>query len=87
MAKELILYQENHVTTRAAAAKRLRELADKIEQMQFMLGDHQVNLPDELDLKIELDPEDELGGELEIELRWEPWEQMPPTNFAQTDDD
>jgi hypothetical protein len=87
MSLELILFQENHVTTRAAAAKRLRELADKIESLSFMMGDHQVNLPETVDLQIELDPEDEFGGELEIEILWQPWEKMPPTRFATEEDE
>lgn len=74
---ELMLFQERHITTRAQAAKRLRELADKIEQAEFMLGDHQVALPEDIALKIEVDPDD--TTEVEFELRWQPWEKMPLT--------
>ncbi|MEJ7698945.1 MAG: hypothetical protein WKF71_04765 [Pyrinomonadaceae bacterium] len=44
MAKELILFQEHHITSREKVAERLRELADKIEDTTFLLGDHEVAL-------------------------------------------
>lgn len=80
MAKELILFQEHHITSREQAANRLRELADKIEDTTFLLGDHEVALPEEVSFKIEADREDEQGNavtELEFELRWQPWAEMP----------
>ncbi|GAB4526550.1 MAG: hypothetical protein OHK0046_43470 [Anaerolineae bacterium] len=82
MGKELILFQERHVTTRAAAARRLRELADKIEKVEFTLGDHNVVLPEDIELKIQVDPDDE-ETQVEIELRWEPWDKMPLTQMAE----
>lgn len=80
MAKELILFQEHHITSLEKVAERLRELADKIEDTTFLLGDHEVALPDEVSFKIEADHEDEQGNpvtELEFELRWQPWAEMP----------
>lgn len=80
MAKELILFQENHITTREKVAERLRELADKIEDTTFLLGDHEVALPEAVSFKIEADREEEQGNpvtELEFELRWQPWADMP----------
>ncbi len=80
MAKELILFQEHHITSREKAANRLRELADKIEDTTFLLGDHEVALPEAVSFKIEADHEDEQGNpvtELEFELRWQPWAEMP----------
>ncbi len=80
MAKELILFQEHHITSRENVASRLRELADKIEDTTFLLGDHEVALPEAISFKIEADRENEQGHpvtELEFELRWQPWEEMP----------
>ena len=82
MSKELIFYSEHHITSREAAAKRLRDLADKIESTHFHLGDHAVALPESVNFKLEYDQEkdEEMAGqefELEMELRWEPWEKMP----------
>jgi amphi-Trp domain-containing protein len=80
MAKELILFQEHHITSRDKVASRLRELADKIEDTTFLLGDHEVALPEAVSFKIEADHEDEQGNpvtELEFELRWQPWAEMP----------
>ncbi len=80
MAKELILFQEHHITSREKAAGRLRELADKIEDTTFQLGDHEVALPEAVSFKIEADHEDEQGHpvtKLEFELRWQPWAEMP----------
>ncbi len=80
MAKELILFQEHHITSRKKVASRLRELADKIEDTTFLLGDHEVALPEEVSFKIEADYEEEQGNpvtELEFELRWQPWAEMP----------
>ncbi len=71
MAKELILFQENHITSREKVAERLRELADKIEDTTFLLGDHEVVLPEAVSFKIEADLEEEQGHpvtELEFEL-------------------
>ena len=80
MAKELILFQEHHITSREKVAERLRELAGKIEDTTFLLGDHEVALPEEVSFKIEADYEEEQGypvTELEFELRWQPWAEMP----------
>ena len=80
MAKELILFQEHHITSREKVAERLRELADKIEDTTFLLGDHEVALPEEVSFKIEADYEEEQGHpvtELGFELRWQPWAEMP----------
>jgi anti-sigma regulatory factor (Ser/Thr protein kinase) len=80
MAKELILFQEHHITSREKVASRLRELAGKIEDTTFLLGDHEVALPEAISFKIEADYEKEQGHsvtELEFELRWQPWAEMP----------
>jgi hypothetical protein len=58
----------------------LRELAGKIEDTTFLLGDHAVALPEAVSFKIEADYEKEQGHpvtELEFELRWQPWAEMP----------
>lgn len=81
MSRELTLFREEHLTSRAAAARRLRELADKIEATQFQLGDHNVALPESIRLKIEVNVEDE-EGEIEIELHWEASDAMPHTPFG-----
>lgn len=88
--RELILFQEHHITSRASAAKRLRELADKVEAKSFMLGDHQVTLPEQVNFKVEYDQESQAGDntdapvyELELEMRWEPWEKMRATQIAE----
>lgn len=85
MGKELTLFQENHVTTRAAAAKRLRELADKIEGMTFIMGDHEISLPEKVEMKIEFDPDD--GGEFELEIHWEPWDKMGLSGIVEIEED
>ncbi len=80
MTKELVLYQENQITSREGVASRLREMADKIEDTTFMMGDHEIALPEMVSFKIEADREDQDGNavtELEFELRWKPWEEMP----------
>ncbi len=81
--QELVLFQENHITTRKAAARRLRNLADKIENMNFKMGDYPVSLPEQIALKIEYEAAEEAaGGELEIEILWSPWEKMGPSGMA-----
>jgi hypothetical protein len=75
MGKESILYMENQITTRMAAARRLRELAHKIEARQFEMGDYEISLPQRLDMKVELDEHMIVGDrviELEIEIGWRP---------------
>jgi amphi-Trp domain-containing protein len=81
--KELVLYQEMHVTTRALAAKRLRELAAKIESAAFTMGDYAVSLPSEVKLKVEFDSMEAGEGELELELHWMAWDSMPATGMAE----
>lgn len=82
MARELILFQEHHITTRAAAAQRLRDLASMVERQIFTLGDHNVSLPQEVSFKVEYDEEDDDSFEFELELRWQPWEAMTATGIA-----
>ena len=77
MTTELIYFQEHHITTREAVAKRLRVLADMVESKVFFMGDHAVALPEQLELEMELDDEGDEGMELELELHWKPWEKMP----------
>lgn len=80
MTKELLLYQENQIASRENVAQSLRELADKIEDTTFMMGEHEVALPETVSFKIEADREDQDGNEvteLEFELRWQPWDEMP----------
>lgn len=81
MTRELILFQEHHITTRAAAAQRLRDLASMIERQTFTLGDHNVSLPQEVSFKVEYDEEED-GFEFELELRWQPWEAMTATDIV-----
>jgi amphi-Trp domain-containing protein len=59
---------------REAAAARLHELADQLARhndVEFERGGIRlkVHVPDEIDLKVELEIEDD-GCELEIELTW-----------------
>lgn len=71
MSQESTLFMEIQTTTRTAIARRLRELADNIEARQFKMGDYQVSLPEQIDMKVELD--EETGNvELEIEIGWRP---------------
>lgn len=75
MAKESTLFMENQITTRTAAARRLRELADKIESRQFEMGDYEISLPQRLEMKVDLDEHMIVGDrviELGIEIGWRP---------------
>lgn len=59
---------------REDAAARLHALADALARhnaVEFQRGDHRitVHIPDEVDLKIEVELGDD-GNELEIELTW-----------------
>lgn len=78
MTRELILFQEHHIATRAAVAQRLRELAEKVEGRRFTLGEHTVVLPERVSFKSEYDAEESDAAEgegagqvyeLEFELR------------------
>jgi amphi-Trp domain-containing protein len=71
MSQESTLFMEIQTTTRTAIARRLRELADNIESRQFKMGDYQVSLPEQIDMKVELD-EGTDNIELEIEIGWRP---------------
>jgi amphi-Trp domain-containing protein len=71
MSQESTLFMEIQTTTRTAIARRLRELADNIESRQFKMGDYQVSLPEQIDMKVELDEETD-NIELEIEIGWRP---------------
>jgi amphi-Trp domain-containing protein len=59
---------------REEAAKRLRDLADQLSRHNDVEFERdgvtfKVHVPDELQLKVELEIEDD-GSELEIELTW-----------------
>jgi amphi-Trp domain-containing protein len=59
---------------REEAAKRLRDLADQLSRHNDLEFERdgvtfKVHVPDELQLKVELEIEDD-GSELEIELTW-----------------
>lgn len=89
MTRELILFREMHVTTRQAAAKRLLELAAKVEHLSFTMGDHTITLPDQVRMVLEYeadsyyDDEGEVSeGELEFEIQWTPWEKMAASGMA-----
>ena len=84
MTTELIYFQEHHITTRAAVAKRLRVLAEMVESKTFFMGDHAVALPEQVELQMELDDEGDEGMELELELHWKPWEKMAAKALAFT---
>ena len=71
MSQESTLFMEIQTTTRAAIARRLRELANNLEARQFRMGDYQVSLPEQIDMKVELD-EGADTAELEIEIGWRP---------------
>lgn len=71
MSQESTLYMEIQTTTRAAIARRLRELANNLEARQFKMGDYDVSLPEQIDMKVELDEGADIV-ELEIEIGWHP---------------
>lgn len=70
---ELLEIDETQRMSREAAAGKLRALADALSRnnsVEFEKGGHRitVKVPDEVDLKIEVEIGDE--NELEIELTW-----------------
>ncbi len=84
--KELALYAEYHSTARSIAAQRLRELADMIASGEFTMGTHKVALPAQVNFKIEMDrePHAEEVYEIELEVRWQPWEKMSASSIAES---
>jgi amphi-Trp domain-containing protein len=71
---ELLEIKEKQRLRREEAAERLRALADALARhndVEFQRGNVQfrMRVPDEVDLKVELEVEDD-GTELEIELTW-----------------
>ena len=73
MADELIEIEDKQTLSREAAAARLRELADQLarhNQVEFVRGGirYAVMVPDEVQLKIEVEIGDE--SEIEFELTW-----------------
>lgn len=82
----LALYAEHHSTARQVAAQRLRELADMIATGEFVMGTHRVALPAQVSFKIEMDREPRADDVYEIELgvRWQPWEKMGSSDIAAT---
>ena len=70
---DLFEIDKTETVTREEAAARLRDLADALarhNEVEFVRGDHRitVDVPDRVQLKVELEIGDE--GELEIELNW-----------------
>ena len=70
---DLFEIDETHRMTREQAAAKLRDLADTLARnnaVEFEKGGNRitVRVPDEVDLKIEVEIGDE--NELEIELTW-----------------
>ncbi|MET0326020.1 MAG: amphi-Trp domain-containing protein [Ilumatobacteraceae bacterium] len=73
MADELIEIEDKQTLSREDAAARLRELADQLarhNQVEFVRGGirYSVMVPDEVQLKIEVEIGDE--SEIEFELTW-----------------
>ena len=73
MADELIEIEDKQTLSREAAASRLRELADQLSrhnQVEFVRDGirYAVTVPDEVQLKIEIEIGDE--SEIEFELTW-----------------
>jgi amphi-Trp domain-containing protein len=71
---DLFEIAEHERLSREAAAARLRAIADALartNEVEFQRGDLRftVRVPDEVDLKVEVEIGDD-GGELEIELSW-----------------
>jgi amphi-Trp domain-containing protein len=71
---ELLEIKEKQRLRREEAAERLHALADALarhNEVEFQRGTVQfrMRVPDEVDLKVELEVEDD-GTELEIELTW-----------------
>jgi amphi-Trp domain-containing protein len=77
MEGELLLYQERQLLSRAAAARLLHALADKILAGEFALGEHPVVLPEQVNAKAEFDDEGDGSFELEMEVHWDAWDKMP----------
>jgi amphi-Trp domain-containing protein len=73
MSDELIEVTEQEVLSREAAAARLRQLADELarhNQIEFVRegNRYSVTVPDEVQLKVEIEIGDE--NEIEFELTW-----------------
>jgi amphi-Trp domain-containing protein len=73
MSDELIEVTEKQVLSREAAAARLRQLADQLarhNEIEFVRDGvrYSVTVPDELDLKVEIEIGEE--NEIEFELTW-----------------
>ena len=73
MSDELIEISESTVLTREAAAERLRQLADQLarhNEIAFVREGqrYSVAVPDEVNLKVEVELGDE--SEIEVELTW-----------------
>ena len=73
MSDELIEVEERQTLSREAAAARLRQLADQLarhNQIEFVREGvrYTVRVPDEVNLKIEVEIGDE--SEIEFELTW-----------------
>ena len=71
---DLVEIKQKERVRREEAAARLRELADQLSRhndVEFVRNGiaFKVRVPDEVELKVELEVEDD-GGELEIELSW-----------------
>ena len=71
---DLVEIKQKARMPREQAAARLRELADQLSRHNDVEFEREgvsfkVHVPDEVELKVELEIEDD-GGELEIELTW-----------------
>ena len=72
---ELIETEESVTLSREAAADRLRAIADQLSRHNELAWVQEglktsVKVPDEVELKVEIEVKEGGGGELEVEIHW-----------------
>jgi amphi-Trp domain-containing protein len=75
MSDELIEVEESVTLSREAAADRLRAIADQLSRHNELAWVQEglktsVKVPDEVELKVEIEVKEGGGGELEVEIHW-----------------
>jgi amphi-Trp domain-containing protein len=75
MGDELIDQKDEQTMSREAAAERLREIADQLSrhnQIEVDLGGLKsvVKVPAEVTLSLEVELDEDGGGEIEVEISW-----------------
>jgi amphi-Trp domain-containing protein len=58
------------VLTRSAMAEQLRALASQVESGTFVLGDLEMELPEQAEFEISYKPKKKGGHEIEVEIEW-----------------